>query len=133
MSVQMTTTAWKQGAKNAAVCAVGIVLVWLLTTAGVWVATGKPLWESLALAFGVLWGCVFVLFLATWMYHRQRGGQILLDCGSLPLDVAGRQHGLEFSDSSVGDFRLTHREVAESWKSLERYQSGVADLSSIKS
>jgi hypothetical protein len=58
--------------------------VWFLIGEAIWQATGKPISESFGIAFALLWGFVFVWFLATWLLGRQASGQTLLDCGPHP-------------------------------------------------
>jgi hypothetical protein len=58
--------------------------MWLLIGGAIWQVTGKPISESFGIAFALLWGFVFVWFLATWLLSRQAGGQIVLDCGPHP-------------------------------------------------
>ena len=77
MPPQMTSTAYGQGAKNALACGAGFLVIWLLTGGAIWQATGKPIFESFGLGFGLLWGFVFVWFVATWLYGRQSVGRRL--------------------------------------------------------
>ena len=60
--------------------------VWLLTAGAISLVADKPIQEGAFgwLAFGLLWGLAFLWFLATWLYGRQAGGQVLLDCGPHP-------------------------------------------------
>jgi hypothetical protein len=87
MPQQMTSTAYKQGIKNALVCGIGFLTIWLLAVGVVWLATGKHIGESFGIAFALLWGIIFIWFLAAWIYGRQAAGLILLDCGPHPSKV----------------------------------------------
>ncbi len=81
MPPQMTSTAYRQGAKNALVCGAGVLVMWLLIGGAIWQTTGKPISESFGIAFALLLGFSSVWFLAAWFHGRQAGGQTLLDCG----------------------------------------------------
>jgi hypothetical protein len=84
MPPRMTTTAWRQGAKNALVCGVGFLVVWLALAAVLRWESGQGILDSCRLAFAVLWGLIFLVFLGTWLYGRNSGGRVLLDCGPHP-------------------------------------------------
>jgi hypothetical protein len=84
MPSRMTATAYWQGVKNALVCGAGILVTWLLIVGAVSLATGTPFRSSYGIAFAVLWGFVFLWFLAAWLYGRQAAGQTVLDCGPHP-------------------------------------------------
>ena len=83
---RMTLTAYGQGIKNALVCGAALLAVWLLTAGATSLVADKPIQEGAFgwLAFGLLWGLALLWFLATWLYGRQAGGQVLLDCGPHP-------------------------------------------------
>lgn len=84
MPSRMTTTAYAQGIKNALICGIG-VLAFLLSIAGVIsLVSGKPIRESYGTAIAILWGLITVWFFAAWIYGRQTGGQVVLDCGPHP-------------------------------------------------
>jgi hypothetical protein len=59
-------------------------VVWPLAGGIVWRATGITIGESFGIAFALLFGFVFVWYLAAWLYGRQTAGQVLLDCGPHP-------------------------------------------------
>ena len=74
MPPQMTSTAYGQGAKNALACGAGFLVMWLLIGEAIWQATGRPISDSFAIAFALLWGVVFMGFLAGWLFGRRAGG-----------------------------------------------------------
>ena len=84
MPPKMTSTAYGQGVKNALVCGIGFLAVWLVAGGAVWQMTGRSLAASFGLGFALLWGLVFAWFVAAWLYGRQAGGRVLLDCGPTP-------------------------------------------------
>jgi hypothetical protein len=83
---QMTSTAYRQGVKNALACLAGLLVMWLLIGGTIWRATGTSLsfGESFGIAFASLWAFLFAWFLAAWLYGRQTRGHRLLDCGPHP-------------------------------------------------
>lgn len=81
MPAQMTATAWDQGIKNALLCGIGVVVSWCIIAVAVWQFSGQPLLDSFGVAFAVLWGLTFLVFLGTWLYGRTTAGRVLLDCG----------------------------------------------------
>jgi hypothetical protein len=87
MPPRMTATAWAQGAKNALICAVGVLFVWLAIAVGLWWVFGQGILYSFGLAFAALWCLIFPVFLGTWLYGRNSGGRLLLDCGPHPTRV----------------------------------------------
>jgi len=44
----------------------------------------RSLADSFWLAFAILWGVIFLLFLGTWLYGLNAGGRVLLDCEPHP-------------------------------------------------
>lgn len=84
MPAQMTSTAYWQGVKNAVVCGVGVLAVWLFFVGVASLVAGRPYGESPRIAFVLLWGFLFLWFLAAWLYGKQTAGQVLLDCGLHP-------------------------------------------------
>jgi hypothetical protein len=84
MLALMTATAWSQGIKNALICGIGVLVSWCFIAFAVWQIFGQPLLDSFGVAFAVLWGLVFVVFLGTWLHGRTTAGQVLLDCGPHP-------------------------------------------------
>jgi len=84
MPPRMTATAWAQGAKNALICGVGLLIVWLPLAVVLWLISGQGILESFGLAWALLSGLIFLVFLGTWLYGRNTGGRVLLDCGPHP-------------------------------------------------
>jgi len=84
MPARMTTTAYAQGVKNALICGIGVLAFWLSIVVVISLVSGKPIRESYGTAFAILWGFIIVWFFAAWMYGRQTGGQVILDCGPHP-------------------------------------------------
>lgn len=84
MAEGMTKTAAAQGAKNALICTVGMVIVLLAMTSMVAVVTGKSILESFVVASVGLWVVVFLGFLGVWIVGRQARGPVLLDCCPFP-------------------------------------------------
>lgn len=80
----MTTTAWRQGARNALICGLGVALAWLLLAILFSIILRQGVTESSRIAFSVLWAVTFLVFLGTWLYSRLSRGHILLDCGPHP-------------------------------------------------
>ncbi len=84
MPPRMTSTAWGQGAKNALICGVGFLVVWVSLAVVLWLVLAPSIVDSFGIAFAVLWGLTFIVFLGTWLYGRNSGGRVLLDCGPHP-------------------------------------------------
>lgn len=84
MPPQMTSTAYRQGVKNALACGAGLLVMWLLIVGTIWQTTGNSTSESFGIAFALLSGLVLVWFLAALLHDRQAGGQTRLDCGPHP-------------------------------------------------
>jgi hypothetical protein len=84
MPAQMTATAYRQGLRNALVCAVAVSLVLCALAGLVWSMSDMSVWEAFAVALAVLCGGVLLWFFAVWLMSRQRGGAVLLDCGPHP-------------------------------------------------
>jgi len=81
---RMTWTAYKQGLRNALVCVVLVLIVWLAIAGILALALRRDVAEELSPSFAVLWVSVLVAFAAEWIYGRVKGGRILLDCGPHP-------------------------------------------------
>jgi hypothetical protein len=84
MPARMTATAVGRGATNAMIWGTIFLVSWLLAAELISFVWHQPLTESFWLAWVVLWGPVFLLFLWTWLYGLNAGGRILLDCGPHP-------------------------------------------------
>jgi hypothetical protein len=80
----MTTTAWRQGAKNALICGVGVALVWLAFAVAFSIVLRQSIAQSSRIAFYAVWAVTFVGFLGAWLYGRLSRGRMLLDCGPHP-------------------------------------------------
>jgi hypothetical protein len=87
MPARMTETAWAQGAKNALICGVGVLFVWLVIAVVLWWVFDRSVFDSFWLAFFAIWCLIFPIFLGTWFYGRKSGGSVLLDCGPHPTRV----------------------------------------------
>jgi hypothetical protein len=87
MPARMTATAWAQGAKNALICGVGVLFVWLAIAFVIWWVADKSILVSFVLAFAAFWYSIFLIFLGTWLYGQSSGGRVLLDCGPHPTRV----------------------------------------------
>jgi hypothetical protein len=83
----MTPTAWVRGIKNASICGVIFLSGWWLTARVTAIVFHRPLVDSYLIAYAVLWSLIFSLFLGTWLYGRNAGGGVLLDCGPHPTRV----------------------------------------------
>ena len=84
MPARMTTTALGRGATNALIYGLIFLASWLLIAKLISFVSARPLAESFWLAWAVLWGPIFLLFLGTWLYGLSAGGRVLLDCGPHP-------------------------------------------------
>lgn len=84
MPAQMTLTAWRQGAKNALVCGIGVLVSGWVIAAAISSISGQPRSDSLRAVFAVLCGFSWLLFLGTWINGRANAGRVLLDCGPHP-------------------------------------------------
>jgi hypothetical protein len=84
MTARMTETAYGQGVKNALVCGAGLLSVCALGGLAIWLVTERPFRESCGFAFGVILVLVFAWFFVAWLYGRNSGGEVLLDCGPHP-------------------------------------------------
>jgi hypothetical protein len=80
----MTPTAWRRGSVNGLICGVIFFGFWLLVAELISLITHRPRAESWWIAFAVLWGLLFLLFLGTLAYGLRTGGRVLLDCGPHP-------------------------------------------------
>ncbi len=81
MPAQLTSTARRQGLKNALICGIAILVVWLAVTAALSLLPGRKLLDSMMLSFALLWVVTFLAFLGTWFYGLSTRGRVLLDCG----------------------------------------------------
>lgn len=84
MSARMTTTAYAQGVRNALICGIGVLAFWLSIAGVISLVSDRPIRDSYGPAFAILWGFIIVWFVAAWIYGRQSGGRVILDCGPHP-------------------------------------------------
>ncbi len=84
MPAQLTSTARRQGLKNALICGIGALVVWLAVTAALSLLPGRKFLDSMMLSFALLWVVTFLGFLGTWLYGLSTRGRVLLDCGPIP-------------------------------------------------
>ncbi len=84
MPAQLTSTARRQGLKNALICGIGLLVVWLAVTAALSLLPGRKFLDSMMLSFALLWVVTFLGFLGTWLYGLSTRGRVLLDCGPIP-------------------------------------------------
>ncbi len=87
MPARMTPTAWGRGATNALICGLICLVCWLLVAVLISSVFHRSLSDSSWLAFAILWGLIFLLFLGTWLFGLNAGGRVLLDCGPHPTRV----------------------------------------------
>jgi hypothetical protein len=85
MPPQMTSTAWGQGAKNALIVCIAMLVVWCVIAAAVVLIFKQPIFRSFGLSGAALCALALLIFLASWHYGRGLGGRILLDCGPHPV------------------------------------------------
>jgi len=81
----MTPTAWGQGATNALICGLGILVFCCVMAAPVSLISGQPFFDSFGLALKVFWAFTLLGFLGTWLHDRADAGRVLLDCGPPPM------------------------------------------------
>ena len=86
-----------QGAKNALICGVGVLFVWLVIADVIWSIFDQSVFDSFWLAFIAIWCLIFPVFLGTWLSGRNSGGPVLLDCGPHPTRVLFLVNALLFS------------------------------------
>ena len=82
MSAKMTPTAWSQGAKNASICGVGVLVLWGLLTAVVSLIVDNPLAPYIAVVVLCV-GSLFAFFVH-WLNSGRVAGAVLVDCGLHP-------------------------------------------------
>lgn len=80
MPARKTATEYGQGGK--AVLAFGAVCA--LSGFAIWLITGRSFQESFKIGCGVIIVLVFAWFFVAWLYGRNSGGEVLLDCGPHP-------------------------------------------------
>lgn len=80
----MTSTAWSQGAKNALICGILLLLAWLALGFIISLALKQSFAVSFIPSFLTIWCLTFLAFLGSWIYGRCVRGRILLDCGPHP-------------------------------------------------
>ncbi len=80
---QLTSTARRQGLKNALIWGIGFLVVWLAVTAALSLLPGRKFLDSMMLSFALLWVVTFLGFLGTWLYGLSTRGRVLLDCGPI--------------------------------------------------
>jgi hypothetical protein len=84
MPPRMTITALKRGYLNALNCGFFLVGTWLLLGGMIAVVTGRERRDSLSTSFAVLVGVILFTFVLTWLWSRNAGGRVLIDCGPHP-------------------------------------------------
>jgi hypothetical protein len=84
MTPRMTSTALKRGFTNAFRCGLMVVGTGLLLGGAIAVATGRERGDSLSISFALLCGLNLLIFFLTWLFGRNAGGQVLVDCGPHP-------------------------------------------------
>jgi hypothetical protein len=84
ITTRMTSTAWRQGAVNALICGVGVLLAWLAFAFIISLILSQSISASFRPSFLAVWGLAFLAFLGSWIYGRCVRGRILLDCGPHP-------------------------------------------------
>ena len=84
MPERMTRTAWGQGATNALIAGLGILVLGSAIAASVSLISGKPFLDSFGFALKVVWGFSMLAYLGTWLSDRASAGRVLFDCGPTP-------------------------------------------------
>ena len=84
MPARMTPSVWGQGARNAIVCLIGVLVFGWVVAAAISLVSGQRVSDSFSAAIAVLTGFFFVLTLGTWLSGRANAGRVLLDCGPHP-------------------------------------------------
>jgi hypothetical protein len=79
-----TITALKRGYLNALNCGLFFVGAWLLVGGMIAVVTGRERGDSLWTSFALLVGVILFTFVLTWLWTRNAGGRVLIDCGPHP-------------------------------------------------
>jgi hypothetical protein len=84
MRPRMTITALKRGYLNALNCGLFLVGLWLLLGGMIAVVTGRERADSLLISIALICGLTMLTFFLTWLFGRNAGGQVLVDCGPHP-------------------------------------------------
>jgi hypothetical protein len=84
MTPRMTSTALKRGFTNALRSSLFVVGAWLLVGGAIAIATGRERADSLLISFALVCGLTLLTFFLTWLFGRNAGGQVLVDCGPHP-------------------------------------------------
>jgi hypothetical protein len=84
MTPRMTSTALKRGFTNALRCSLFVVGAWLLVGGAIAIATGRERADSLLISIALICGLTLLTFFLTWLFGRNAGGQVLVDCGPHP-------------------------------------------------
>jgi hypothetical protein len=92
----MTWTAWRQGAINALICGVGLLVACLAVTRALSLFIHRGLSELWGIVLSVMCGLALLAFLGTWLYGVRAKGRILLDCGPHPMRWLFVANGLFF-------------------------------------
>ena len=84
MPAQLTSAVQRQGLKNALICGIVVLVLWLALTVALTSLTERPLIASLATSLALIWGTTFPLLVGIWLYSLSTRGPVLLDCGAHP-------------------------------------------------
>ena len=84
MTARMTGTAWGRGLQNAAVVALGIIVVLGLSTTCLVLLFQQPFGLSLLISYFIFMVAVLLAFTFGWIYGRAQRGRVLHDCGPHP-------------------------------------------------
>ena len=117
MPAKMTSAAWGRGAKNALICLVVLVAFLGVLAFAISAVFQQSVGESWWMALATSWALVFAIFVFSWLYGKNRGGAVLLDCGSHPTRklflinaalflLMGAGGSFAFSVDSFGEFRI---------------------------
>lgn len=84
MGTRMTTAAWVQGIKNAAICGIGMLVILVPASYVMASSSHRSPLESMVLLAGITVGTTFVLLLVRFVYAMKSSAPTLLDCGPRP-------------------------------------------------
>jgi hypothetical protein len=85
MPVQTTPTDPEQGATNAFMAVMCVLVFCFLLTKGISLFSHQPMYDSFGVALAVFWGASSLGFFGAWLSGRANAGRVLLDCGPRPL------------------------------------------------
>ena len=87
MPARMTFAVWSRGFKNMLICLMGVVAFvggLAFAISAIFEQTRR---ESLTTAFWIFWILIFAVFVFGWLYGKNGGGAVLLDCGPHPARI----------------------------------------------